>query len=896
MKIYQSTVALVLLNLVGSQHATAISNDDGDLLRAANRELSLHSNSDQKLALFYGSETAGITTHAQADSFCREKNRVISSKKEWCSYAIQHSQDQYGRAPIRSTGNFIDVEEICGSICADDSDESAADFTVLQRPILCTKIVTETPTVPKTCASVYDDPHVTTFDGLSYDCHGPGDFILSKSLAPNGHELQGRFYERGGGGWAGSTTTRAVMKTGHPNEPTVEVGYVDPQAARWKEKMQYFIDGTEYNLDCNWSGEGTLATGSDKVQFFKNGDDRYFYFTESGISFHITKRYHPSFNHFINVRLCLPDDIKSQKVVGVFGSPNGNKKDDFTDRKGVDQKGVGNPQWYWGVINDYCGKTWCVEKESHSLFMDPGPNAFCEASIDASEALKESGTTPKPVANTPELAALCGDSVACITEGNLGGIEAAEQFLRDNADQNKDEEIPTEGEDDEKFDPDFDDLKEICSSKKTVPKTPKTTPRPTQAPTQCNIELSSGRGAWHAGMTVGFNEPTMDVNFAGTGLKVSDVNVRSGAFTITMSGQTMTLKKKNWVKLSSPGQISFSPKGGGGNQALASFTLPSCGGKAPTHSPTEPPTLAPTTTPVTPEPTPPPTEAPITSPPAPDSPSPDDRITTKAFTKGDPHFKTFGGELYDYHGECDLVLLHNPEFKAGLGMDIHIRTKIEAFWSSVESAVIKVGDDTMEIRADPESDEWLWFNGEPADAVAEGEWHRQRLAGFLVRYRASGPSSREAYLYLEGAKEVFMMKTFKSFLRVDVDWARSDNYHNSVGLLGSHAHEGKRLGRDGKFIEDANAFGQEWQVRPDVDGSLFHSYEGAIVGKQCVMPPRFEGDSLNASSLRGRRLGASTLDTVAAEKACNHLVDPEEIKACVFDVIATQDLSMASTW
>jgi hypothetical protein len=28
-------------------------------------------------------------------------------------------------------------------------------------------------------------------------------------------------------------------------------------------------------------------------------------------------------------------------------------------------------------------------------------------------------------------------------------------------------------------------------------------------------------------------------------------------------------------------------------------------------------------------------------------------------------------------GACDLVLLHNPDFANGLGMDLHIRTKID---------------------------------------------------------------------------------------------------------------------------------------------------------------------------------------------------------------------------
>merc|ERR1712224_26256 len=260
-----------------------------------------------------------------------------------------------------------------------------------------------------------------------------------------------------------------------------------------------------------------------------------------------------------------------------------------------------------------------------------------------------------------------------------------------------------------------------------------------------------------------------------------------------------------------------------------------------------------------------------TQPPAPDTPSDEDTKTDKAYSKGDPHFKTFAGEMYDFHGECDLVLLHNPDFKDGLGMDIHIRTKIEAFWSSIESAAIKIGDSTMEIRADPTKQDWLWINSKSiATDLVEGAWHKTHMEGFLVRYKSSGPNTREANLYLQGAKEVMVFKTFKSFVRIDINHKGSDNYSKAVGLLGSHANAGKRLGRNGKFIEDVNAFGNEWKVIPEVDGSLFHSYEGAVLGKKCIMPPEYhEGDDnlTVTSSLRGRRLGASALDHTAAEKA-----------------------------
>jgi hypothetical protein len=66
---------------------------------------------------------------------------------------------------------------------------------------------------------------------------------------------------------------------------------------------------------------------------------------------------------------------------------------------------------------------------------------------------------------------------------------------------------------------------------------------------------------------------------------------------------------------------------------------------------------------------------------------------------GDPHFKTWGGHHYDYHGECDLVLLHNAAFESGMGIDVHIRTKIRRDMSYISSAALKIGKDVLEVAA-----------------------------------------------------------------------------------------------------------------------------------------------------------------------------------------------------
>jgi len=291
---------------------------------------------------------------------------------------------------------------------------------------------------------------------------------------------------------------------------------------------------------------------------------------------------------------------------------------------------------------------------------------------------------------------------------------------------------------------------------------------------------------------------------------------------------------------------------------------------------------------VTPAATPTAPATPVT----PDADPVGDNEDPKAFTRGDPHFKTFGGELYDYHGQCDMVLLSNPNFKNGLGMTVHIRTKIQDFWSSVESAAIKIGEDFLEV-AGGEGKEWIWVNGEANEVLEEQTWYRTSLAGFLVRFKQTG-SVREANIYLEGAKEVLVIKTYHDFVRVDINWVDSENYGGSVGLLGAKDNEGIRVGRDGTEIKDVNAFGQEWQVKEDED-KLFHNYDPTVVQApaKCVLPPSMTDEKI---ALRKRRLAESDLTEEKAEKACEHVQGASERKACVYDILATQDINMAGAW
>ena len=71
----------------------------------------------------------------------------------------------------------------------------------------------------------------------------------------------------------------------------------------------------------------------------------------------------------------------------------------------------------------------------------------------------------------------------------------------------------------------------------------------------------------------------------------------------------------------------------------------------------------------------------------------------------DPHFKTFNGKAFSYHGECDLVLMRSKSFEDGKGLSIHVRTtRMDnyrgAAYSLISAAAVQMGNTVLEVSAD----------------------------------------------------------------------------------------------------------------------------------------------------------------------------------------------------
>jgi len=255
-------------------------------------------------------------------------------------------------------------------------------------------------------------------------------------------------------------------------------------------------------------------------------------------------------------------------------------------------------------------------------------------------------------------------------------------------------------------------------------------------------------------------------------------------------------------------------------------------------------------------------------------------------SKGDPHFNTWKQEHFEFHGQCDMILAKDSQFANGVGLDVQIRTKMVRYWSYIHTAAIRIGDDILEIQGSPDNEDresHYWFNFQyQADATSIG--------GFPLSIKSNGAHKRffEIDLSSKFPGQKIILSAFKEFVSVDFKGGSAESFGNTVGLLGDF-NSGKTLARDGaKEIHDFNELGNEWQVLPS-DDMLFHDKAEPQFPKRCILPEDPQGE-------RRRRLDESSISIEQAEAACATLKDPQTIKDCVYDILATQDLDMVGAF
>lgn len=214
------------------------------------------------------------------------------------------------------------------------------------------------------------------------------------------------------------------------------------------------------------------------------------------------------------------------------------------------------------------------------------------------------------------------------------------------------------------------------------------------------------------------------------------------------------------------------------------------------------------------------------------------------------------------------MLAKNPEFANGRGLSIHIRTRIKSIMSYIERVAIQIGTDALELTNSKH--EWR-LNGE--------SFQKDPMLDEFEVWRFPKAISIRLDPTTKSKIDFFTRHGGLPYLRLD--GAHTDIFNGTVGMLGDWK-TGKMTARDGMtLIEDPVAFAREWQVRPELDGALFHTTRAPQYPNQCRLPKHSFTSRLGDSRMRA-----------SAEKAC--AAWKEDKDDCIMDVMVMRDLRAAS--
>jgi len=268
---------------------------------------------------------------------------------------------------------------------------------------------------------------------------------------------------------------------------------------------------------------------------------------------------------------------------------------------------------------------------------------------------------------------------------------------------------------------------------------------------------------------------------------------------------------------------------------------------------------------------------------------------------------------FDFHGECDLVMLSSPSFASGSGLSVHIRTtrmdgKL-ASYSYISGAAVSIGNNILEVQQDGT----LLVNGKRH--VNNDAFLPTEFATYPFTKNMIGKKKKITQYVLnitdtniggvhDKSKDIETMikpmaiaihanpKTHMLFVKIDGD------IHDGIGLLGNPLAGNRLLGRDGvtDMSKDWNKYGEEWQVR-DTEQKLFQERRAPQYPGVCIYQVSDDGHSKKTNNLRRRLLNDGEDDNgkitkEAANAVCEDFVGVNKDN-CVYDVMVIGDLEVA---
>jgi von Willebrand factor type D domain len=240
---------------------------------------------------------------------------------------------------------------------------------------------------------------------------------------------------------------------------------------------------------------------------------------------------------------------------------------------------------------------------------------------------------------------------------------------------------------------------------------------------------------------------------------------------------------------------------------------------------------------------------------------------------GDPHFQTFDGTQYSFHGECDLVMARSDN------VAVHARTTIVDNWSLISSTAMRLGKDILEIN----NDNIVYVNGAIAGELPltlSGDIKVSKTEEMFTSNEEADAKPESMVVYtIELEKGVVKVSNYRKMLQVDVN----SFLPGTEGMLGLQNVTGM-IGRDRQTVlQSGNDMGAEWQVR-DNEEMLFVESRAPQYPQTCSLP-----------AVTQRRLRQSASEMKRAESACANVIESRR-HFCVEDALRSGDISMSNLY
>ncbi|WP_414521362.1 SGNH/GDSL hydrolase family protein [Umezakia ovalisporum] len=274
-----------------------------------------------------------------------------------------------------------------------------------QNTAVLTIVDDDVPDLNSTAVS-WGDPHLRTFDGISYDLQSLGEFTLVKSTTDD-FEIQARHEP-----WFNSTSvsvnTAIAIKL---NEQRLGFYLNEPNPLKINGNTVTINPGSVYTM-----GEHQIIRGMGGYYTINSPD-------QQQIQVDL-------YNSYINISAALGDDRQGQ-VVGLWGNFNDNPNDDFALRDGTLLGGFISTEQLYGDYDD----SWRITQADSLFDYNPGEdtNTFTDLSfpgnvitIDtltpeqraaAEEIARNAGITDPEVLNRAILDIALTDNTAEFTQG-----------------------------------------------------------------------------------------------------------------------------------------------------------------------------------------------------------------------------------------------------------------------------------------------------------------------------------------------------------------------------------------------------------------------------------------------------------------------------------------------